>query len=115
VTDSHSFRFHARARHAPNSLARQRCAQIFSRQKSGAATSCAAFAASPRMLSIGSRGLVHEFSDMDVMPISQWFLEFILERVRRARSRAMMRVSMSWSRVVAACRDAAGVSGYTFR
>jgi hypothetical protein len=49
------------------------------------------------------------------MPISQWFLEIIAERVPRARARAMMRAPTSSRRVVATCRDAAGANRYTFR
>jgi hypothetical protein len=48
------------------------------------------FAAPLQTLSSRSAGVVHEYSDMDEMPISQWFLEFIAERMLRARSRAMM-------------------------
>jgi predicted dienelactone hydrolase len=66
-------------------------------------------------LSSASAGVVHEFSDIDEMPISQGFLEFIVERARRTRSRARTRTATAPRRVVATCRDAAGVGGYTFR
>jgi hypothetical protein len=71
--------------------------------------------ASPQTLSSRSIGVVHENSDIDEMPISQWFLEFTPERAQRARSRSMMRAPTSSRRVVAMCRDAAGASRYTFR
>jgi hypothetical protein len=77
--------------------------------------SCEVSDAPPQTLSSASAGVVHEFSDMDVMPISQVFLEFIAERAQRARSRAKMRASSSSRRVGATYRDAEGVDGYTFR
>jgi hypothetical protein len=85
------------------------------RRKSSAANSLAALAASLRMLSTRAAGVVHAFSDMDEMPISQWFFEFAAERVRRAHSRATTCTPTSSRCVVATCRDAAGASRYTFR
>jgi hypothetical protein len=114
-TDSRAFCFLTRARHPPNSLARPSCSQIFLRRKSAAAISREASAASLKTLSSRSAGVVHDYSGMDEMPISQWFLESIAERTRRSHSRAMMRVPLSSRRVIATCRDAAGARGYTFR
>jgi hypothetical protein len=87
---------------------------FFRPRKCAAAMSCDVSASSLQPLSRQSAGTVHEFYDMDEMPISQWFLEFIAERSLRSRSRAMTRAPMSSRRVVATCRDAAGASGYTF-
>jgi hypothetical protein len=67
------------------------------------------------MLSSRAAGVVHAFSDMDEMPISQWFFESAAERARRARARATMCASISSRCVVATCRDAASVNRYTFR
>jgi hypothetical protein len=89
--------------------------KFFLRRKTGAAMPCEASAASPKTLSSRSAGVVHEFSDMDEMPISQGFLEFIAEHARRAHSCPMLRALTSSRRIVATCRDAAGVGGYTFR
>jgi hypothetical protein len=114
-TDSRAFRSPARAEYPPKSLARPVCSQFFSPRKSGAAMSREASVASPQTLSSRSIGVVHENSDIDEMPISQWFLEFTPERAQRARSRSMMRAPTSSRRVVAMCRDAAGASRYTFR
>jgi hypothetical protein len=73
------------------------------------------FAASLQTLSSRSARVVHAYCDMGEMPIPQWFLESIAERMPRARSRAMMRAPTSSRRVVATCRDAAGANRYTFR
>jgi hypothetical protein len=114
-TDSRAFRFDASARHAPNSLVRHFAHKNFWRRKLADAVSREGFAASLQTLSSRSARVVHEYSDMDEMPISQWFLEFIAERMRSARARATMRAPTSSRRVVATCRDAAGANRYTFR
>jgi hypothetical protein len=87
----------------------------FWRRKRADAMSREAFAALLQTLSSGSARAVHEYSDMDEMPISQWFFESVCERTRRARSCATKRAPPSSRRVVAACRDAAGANRYTFR
>jgi hypothetical protein len=89
-TDSRTFRFRASARHAPNSLVRRFAHKNFSRRKLADAMSREGFSAPLQTLSSRSAGVVREYSDMDEMPISQWFPEFIAERMLRARSRAMM-------------------------
>jgi hypothetical protein len=53
---------------------------FFRPRKCAAAMSCDVSASSLQPLSRQSAGTVHEFYDMDEMPISQWFLEFIAER-----------------------------------
>jgi hypothetical protein len=87
----------------------------FWRRKRADAMSREASAASLQTLSSRSARVVHEYSDMDEMPISQWFFESVSERTHRARSRATMRVATSSRRVVATCRDAEGANRYTFR
>jgi hypothetical protein len=77
--------------------------------------SCETHFGPQQTLSSGALGVVHAFSDMEEMPISQWFFESVVERVQRARSRAKRCAPTSSPRVVAACRDAAGVGAYTFR
>jgi hypothetical protein len=77
--------------------------------------SCETLAGPLQTLSSFAIGVVHEFSDMEEMPISQWFFEFTAERARRVRLRVRMRTPTSLPRVVATCRDAAGVCGYTVR
>jgi hypothetical protein len=67
------------------------------------------------VLSIRLRRVVHEFSDMDEMPISQWFFESRSERAQRAHSRAKTRALPSSRRVGTTYRDAEGVGRYTFR
>jgi hypothetical protein len=77
--------------------------------------SCETLAAPLQTLSSRARGVLHEFSDMEVMPISQWFFESVAKRTRRVHSPARMHVPKWSPRVVAPCRDAAGVGAYTFR
>jgi hypothetical protein len=77
--------------------------------------SCEASEAPPQVLSSGLPRVVHEFSDMDEMPISQGFLESIAKSAKRSRSLTRLRAPTSSRRAVATCRDAAKPSGYTFR
>jgi hypothetical protein len=89
--------------------------KFFRGENRASTIACGASAAPLQTLPSGSTRVVHEFSDMDEMPISQGFLESFAERARRDRSRASKCAPTSSRRVVTTCRDAAGSGGYTFR
>jgi hypothetical protein len=89
-------------------------AEIFLPSKSRARAPRGVFIATRKTLSSRARGVVHEFSDMEEMPNSQWFLRLVENGARR-RDAGTNALATPRSRHVGAARcDAVGALAYTF-